>query len=98
MGRRGAHLLGALVRRAYPRPCRALAAIPRGGRRRLVIRSGGDVWSRLEHVQRLREHLVHAPSVRVVTIPKATHFVDLERPERGRCRFLAQVLASLVDR
>ncbi|HEX5505580.1 MAG TPA: alpha/beta fold hydrolase [Thermomicrobiales bacterium] len=63
----------------------------------LVLRSERDFWSRPEDPVRLIEHLVHAPVARAVTLPDATHFVHLDRPERGRDRFLAEVLAFLAD-
>jgi pimeloyl-ACP methyl ester carboxylesterase len=64
----------------------------------LVIRSENDFWSRPEDRETLREHLTHARAVRVVVIPGATHFVHLDRPERGRSRFLEEVLAFLDER
>lgn len=60
-----------------------------------LLRSGRDFWSRPEDPQRLAEHAVDAP-VRVVHLPDATHFVHLDRPERGRDDFLAAVLAFLA--
>ena len=63
----------------------------------LILRSGRDFWSRPEDAERLAAHLVHAPAARVVALPEATHFVHLDRPERGRERFLAEVLAFLAD-
>lgn len=42
----------------------------------------------------LAAHLVHAP-VRTVTIPDATHFVHLDRPERGRDQLVREVLGFL---
>lgn len=62
----------------------------------LVIRSGADFWSRPEDAEMLRRHLVHAPA-RVVTIPGATHFVHLDRPEHGRAKLLEELLAFLRD-
>ena len=50
----------------------------------LILRSENDFWSRPEDVTRLQEHLVHAASVKAVVLPQATHFVHLDRPERGR--------------
>ena len=63
----------------------------------LILRSGRDFWSRPEDPERLAEHLIQAPAARVVALPEATHFVHLDRPERGRERFLAEVLAFLAD-
>src|SRR4030095_11874547 len=50
----------------------------------LVIASGLDFWSRPEDRSALEAELVHAPRIKVVVIPGATHFVHLERAERGR--------------
>ena len=58
----------------------------------LVVRSGADFWSRPQDLEVLGRHLVHA-AARLVTIPDATHFVHLDRPERGRAQLLADVLA-----
>lgn len=63
----------------------------------LIIASERDFWSRPEDRRRLQEQLVHAPRVEVVVIPEATHYVHLDRPERGRTRFLEAVLTFLAD-
>ncbi len=62
----------------------------------LVTRSQRDFWSRPEDPVRLAEHLVHAARVEVVTLEDATHFVHLERPERGRAALLRSLLAFLA--
>lgn len=62
----------------------------------LVIRSGADFWSRPEDLEMLGKHLVHAKA-RLVTIPDATHFVHLDRPDRGRARLLEDVLAFVRE-
>ncbi|MEW1842043.1 alpha/beta fold hydrolase [Nonomuraea angiospora] len=64
----------------------------------LVVRSGNDFWSRREDVTALGSHLVHARSVRTVELPDATHYVHLDRPERGRDRFLREITAFLAAR
>jgi pimeloyl-ACP methyl ester carboxylesterase len=63
----------------------------------LVVRSELDHWSRPEDVAALQRELVHARRVETLEVPQATHFVFLDRPERGRRqlvdaveRFLAQ--------
>jgi pimeloyl-ACP methyl ester carboxylesterase len=61
----------------------------------LIVRSERDFWSRAEDVSRLAEHLVHAARVRVVTLRGATHFVHLERAERGRRQLLDETLAFI---
>jgi pimeloyl-ACP methyl ester carboxylesterase len=62
----------------------------------LVVRSGADFWSRPEDLELLGRHLVHAKA-KLVTIPDATHFVHLDRPERGRARLLDEVAAFAHD-
>ncbi|TCU23788.1 alpha-beta hydrolase superfamily lysophospholipase [Rhizobium azibense] len=61
----------------------------------LVIRSGNDFWSRPEDVTSLAQDLRQAASVRTVTIPEATHYVHLDRPDRGRSSFLSEVIRTL---
>lgn len=63
----------------------------------LVVAGERDFWSQPADRERLAAQLTHAPRVRVVVIPDATHFVHLDRPERGRERFLQEVLAFLRD-
>jgi pimeloyl-ACP methyl ester carboxylesterase len=63
----------------------------------LVIRSENDFWSRPEDVTRLAAHLVHARA-RMGIIPGATHFVHLDRPERGRAQLLEEVVRFLEHR
>lgn len=61
----------------------------------LVIRGELDFWSRPEDVEALAAELNNAPAVRTVTIPEATHYLFNDRPERGRDRFIQEVLAFL---
>lgn len=61
----------------------------------LVLASSRDFWSRPEDRTTLAAHLVHAARVRVVVLPDATHFVHLERPERGRDLLLEEVATFL---
>ncbi|MDQ3064116.1 MAG: alpha/beta hydrolase [Acidobacteriota bacterium] len=63
--------------------------------RTLILRSEKDFWSRPEDVERLKEHLIYAKEVRAVTIPNATHFVHLDRAERGRELFLKEIINFL---
>jgi pimeloyl-ACP methyl ester carboxylesterase len=49
----------------------------------LVLAAEREFWSRPADREKIAHELVHA-SVRVVVIPNATHFVHLDRPERGR--------------
>lgn len=64
----------------------------------LVIRGDRDHWSRPEDLAALRAELVNAPRVRAVAIEGGTHYLFLDRPERGRARFLAEVLSLLAER
>jgi len=59
----------------------------------LAIAGERDFWSRPEDMRNLEADLVHAQSVKMVRIPGATHFLHLERPERGRARLLDEVNA-----
>jgi len=57
----------------------------------LAIAGEKDFWSRPEDMQHLQADLVHAATVRMVRIPNATHFLHLERPERGRAQLIDEV-------
>lgn len=61
----------------------------------LVIRGDRDHWSRPADLQALDAELVNAPRKKMVTIPNGTHFLFLDRPERGRDRFVQEVLSFL---
>lgn len=57
----------------------------------LAIAGEKDFWSRPEDMQNLQADLVHAPAVRMLRIPGATHFLHLERPARGRALLIDEV-------
>jgi pimeloyl-ACP methyl ester carboxylesterase len=63
----------------------------------LVLASEHDFWSRLEDRENQRADLVHSSKVRVVVIPGATHFVHLDRPERGRKLLMNEIVNFLSD-
>ncbi|MEO1193202.1 MAG: alpha/beta hydrolase [Pseudomonadota bacterium] len=65
----------------------------------LVLRSSGDFWSRPEDAALLTQHLASRTEgeVQTVTLPDATHFVHLDRPESGRNAFLEAVVPFLTD-
>jgi pimeloyl-ACP methyl ester carboxylesterase len=65
--------------------------------RALVVFSEKDFWSRAEDRDRLQAHLVNAGEVKVVTLPDATHYAHLDRPERGR-QALIDALKSFLLR
>jgi pimeloyl-ACP methyl ester carboxylesterase len=58
----------------------------------LVLASERDFWSRPADREFLRNHLVHAPRVKIVVLKDATHFVHLDRPERGRQQLMDEVV------
>ena len=62
----------------------------------LVIRGERDFWSRPEDLEALRDELTNAPSAHLVTIPDGTHYLLNDRPQRGRQRFLAEVIEFLA--
>lgn len=57
----------------------------------LISRGGRDFWSAPGDPERLAAQAAHAPRVQLFQQPDATHFVHLDRPERGRDAFLAAV-------
>lgn len=65
----------------------------------LVLRSENDFWSRPEDAALLEAHLSARGigDVRSLEIPGATHFVHLDRAERGRDSFLDAVTSFLAD-
>lgn len=64
----------------------------------LIIVSENDFWSRPADRKALEQDLVHAKEVRTVIIPDATHYVFLDRPERGRKRFIQETLSFLAGK
>ena len=61
----------------------------------LVVRSERDFWSRPQDATNFSRDAARARSMRVVTIPDATHFVHLDRPQHGRNRLLLELDAFL---
>jgi len=61
----------------------------------LIIRSEHDFWSRPEDAESLAHDAANARTVRIITLPNATHYVHLDRPERGRDTILQEVDAFL---
>jgi pimeloyl-ACP methyl ester carboxylesterase len=59
----------------------------------LVIRGSRDHWSRPEDLTALEKELKHAPRKKLVTIPDATHFVFIDRAERGRAQLIDEIVA-----
>jgi pimeloyl-ACP methyl ester carboxylesterase len=63
----------------------------------LIVASERDFWSRVEDRENLSVDLVHSSKVRVVVIPGATHFVHLDRPDRGRGALLDAIKTFLME-
>jgi len=61
----------------------------------LIIRPGLDYFSRVEDVKALQEDLVNAERVDLWEPPNSTHFVILDRPERGRAETIATIARFL---
>jgi|SRR5580658_9601198 pimeloyl-ACP methyl ester carboxylesterase len=64
----------------------------------LVVRSERDFWSRPEDATAFIYDAVRARSVKLLALADATHFVHLDRAERGRDRLLRELEAFLGDR
>lgn len=62
----------------------------------LIVRSENDFWSRPQDAETLAGHLNSAKQVSILTIPQATHFVHLDRTERGRAALIDAILAFLA--
>jgi pimeloyl-ACP methyl ester carboxylesterase len=60
----------------------------------LIVRGERDSQGRPEDVAWLEGDLTNVTSTRTVTLPQATHFVHLDRPERGRECLIDQVPRS----
>ena len=61
----------------------------------LIIRPGLDYFSRWEDITTLRADLVNAERVDLWEPPEATHFVILDRAERGRSEAIATITRFL---
>jgi pimeloyl-ACP methyl ester carboxylesterase len=62
----------------------------------LIVRSENDFWSRPQDSETLASHLSAAKQVTILTIPQATHFVHLDRAEKGRATLVNAVLDFLA--
>jgi len=58
----------------------------------LIIRPGLDYFSRPEDIEALRADLVNAPTVEYWEPENATHYIILDRPERGRDAAIAKIV------
>lgn len=64
----------------------------------LYARGTLDHWSRPEDLQALHAELVNAPSRQFIVLHGATHYLHLDRPEKGRAAFVHEMLRFLADR
>ena len=64
----------------------------------LYARGTLDHWSRPEDLRALHAELVNAPSRQFVVLHGATHYLHLDRPEKGRAAFIHELLLFLSDR
>src|SRR5512137_84151 len=64
----------------------------------LYVRGTLDDWSRPEDLKALQAELVNAPQKQFVVIHDATHFLHLDRPEKGRAAFIQEMLVFLGNR
>src|SRR5262249_49057705 len=62
----------------------------------LIVRGERDFWSRPEDAAAFAHDAVRARSVKIATLPGATHFVHLERAARGRDRLLDELAAFVT--
>jgi pimeloyl-ACP methyl ester carboxylesterase len=61
----------------------------------LILTAELDFWSRPADREAMARDLSGAAGVELVVIPDATHYVHLDRPDRGRDHFLESVLRFL---
>lgn len=64
----------------------------------LLIRSEHDFWSRPEDAAAFAHDAVRSAGVRSITLPGATHYAHLDRPEHGRDALIAEIAAFLGGR
>jgi pimeloyl-ACP methyl ester carboxylesterase len=62
----------------------------------LYIRGERDHWSRPADLQALEQELINSPNPQTLTIADGTHFLFLDRPERGRDQFTQAVKSFLM--
>jgi pimeloyl-ACP methyl ester carboxylesterase len=65
--------------------------------RMLVVRSELDFWSRSEDISQAPELCTSAAAIDTITLPEATHFAHLDRPERGRNQLKDAIIERLTD-
>lgn len=63
----------------------------------LVVRSDLDFWSRPEDMAAFVRDAARARRLKSIALPNATHFVHLERAERGRAQLIDEIAAFLAE-
>lgn len=63
----------------------------------LLVHAGRDFWSRPEDIAAFAHDAVHSRGVRVLELPEATHFVHLDRAERGRRQLIDAIVGFLAE-
>jgi len=64
----------------------------------LILRGELDFWSRPVDLSALARDLVDSPELHTVTIKNGTHYVFLDRPERGRAQFITETMKFIGGR
>lgn len=57
----------------------------------MIINPEYDTWCRPEDVEELKKDLVHSPEIKVWAPKNTTHYILLDRPERGRNDLLREM-------
>jgi pimeloyl-ACP methyl ester carboxylesterase len=89
--------LGAIEDSFYQASGRRLFDAASISARTVVVRSELDFWSRPEDAEAFVRDASRARSVKLVTLPQATHFVHLDRPEHGRDKLLDETVGLLDE-
>jgi pimeloyl-ACP methyl ester carboxylesterase len=58
----------------------------------LLVRGELDFWSRPIDVETLQTELLNARELQTLILPQGTHFIFLDKPERGRAQMIAAML------
>ena len=62
----------------------------------LIIRTELDFWSRPEDLEMIKKDMKNSQRSKFITIP-GTHYVFLDKPERGRQRLVEEMLDFMID-
>jgi pimeloyl-ACP methyl ester carboxylesterase len=59
----------------------------------LLVCGSADFWSRPEDVIAYEKDLIHCPRKKSVIIPDGTHFIFLDKPEKGREKLIEEIVS-----